>query len=151
MTEIVSSMGMFLIDDSLTDTSTPLKEYLDTSKLDYSLDSLKLVDQYLDKVRENIKSFTSDQHIKVIARCGAYCGEVIRKNTKKKFEWIEYDTAISLDPRIKSIGEKSIATLYILHGEGKDFSFPFSKVGKYIQNGPEDSLWGFASMILKGE
>lgn len=146
LTETIAAIGQFLIDDTDSDVPTPFKESLDSSKLDYSLESLRRVDSYLDKVRENREELSDEQFTKVILRCGAYCGEVIRKNSTKDFYWINYDTAIVADPRVKDF-EKSAYTFYVLFSEPQSFSFPLAKVGKYLDNGPEDSLYFFAVMV----
>ncbi len=148
LNKTVEAIAQFLIDDSGSDLPTPLKEFIDSAKLDYSLESLKHVDSYLDQVRNQKKNLNRDQLTKVIARAGAYCGEVVRKNSKKNFYWINYDTAVNIPPKGKFLVEKSVYTFYILFIEPEGFSFPLAKVGKYLDNGPEDSLWGFASMVL---
>ena len=90
LTKTVSAIAQFLIDDTGSDLPTPFKEFLNPTKLDYSLESLKHVDSYLDQVRKKKRKLNDDQVTKVILRCGAYCGEVIRKNSKKDFyySWI---------------------------------------------------------------
>lgn len=147
ITQDVASLAEFLINDTKSDLPTPLKEHLEPNKLDYSLESLKLIDVYLDEIRTNRNNLSEEQLVKVVARCGAYCGEVIRKLSNKKLYWISYDTAAIADPRVTSF-DKSLYTQYILFSEPNDFSFPFAKVGKYLDNGPEDSLYFFALMIL---
>lgn len=147
MTETVKAIAAFLIDDTGSDLPTPLKEHLVPKKLDYSLESLKHVDAYLDVIRKNRNTLTEDQLMKVIARCGAYCGEVVRRLSKEDLYWINYDTAIVADSRVKSF-DKSLYTFYILFAEPNNFSFPLAKVGKYLDNGPEDSLYFLAMMLL---
>ncbi|MES3032234.1 MAG: hypothetical protein V4699_03270 [Patescibacteria group bacterium] len=142
----IASVAAFLVNDSGSDLPNPLKEFLNSSKLDYSLESLKYVDSYLNEVRKNRKNLTNDQLVKVVVRCGAYCGEVVRKLSKKSLYWIDYDTAIVADPRVKSF-DKSLYTFYILFAEPMDFSFPLAKAGKYLDNGPEDSLYAFALVV----
>lgn len=147
LTETVKAMSIFLVDDTGADVPTPLKEHLNTRKLDYSLESLKCVDAYLDVVRKNRKALTEDQIVKVVLRCGTYCGEVIRRLSKKDLYWINYDTAIGINAQIMSFG-KSPDTFYILFAEPNDFSFPLAKVVKYLDNGPEDSLYFLAVALL---
>ena len=149
LTSTVAAIGMFLVDDTGSKLPTPLKEFLVPSKLDYSLESLKHVDSYLDEIRKKVirSAFTNEQLSKVVLRCGAYCGEVVRKLSKKNLYWIDYDTAVMADPRVKGF-DKSIYTFYILFAEPNDFSFPLAKVGKYLDNGPEDSLYFLAKMLL---
>ena len=145
LTETVAAIATFLIDDNGSDLPTPYKEFLSPSKLDYSIESLLHVDSYLNEVRKNIKILTNEQYIKVIVRCGAYCGEVVRKLSKKDLHWINYDSAIAIDSIVKSL-PKTVETFYILFAEPNDFSFPMSKVGKYLDNGPEESLYSLALM-----
>jgi hypothetical protein len=148
LTLSVAAIADFLIDDTGSDLSTPLKDSLDISKLDYSLESLKHVDLYLDQVRKKRKNLTDEQFTKVVVRSGAYCGEVVRKLSKSNFYWINYDSAVLANPKLKSWLEKSVYTFYILFAEPSNFSFPMAKVGKYIDNGPQDSLYYLAVMIL---
>ncbi|MCX6752356.1 MAG: hypothetical protein NTZ87_02540 [Candidatus Nomurabacteria bacterium] len=150
LSKTVVAVGQFLIEDTGSDMPTPLKEFLDPKKLDFSLESLKLVDSYLDEVRKQEKDLSEDKLIKIVLRCGAYCGEVIRKNSKKNRYWINYDHAIVIDPLVKSF-EKSVYTFYILFAEPRDFVFPLAKVGKYIENGSEDSLYFLAISILSSD
>jgi hypothetical protein len=148
VTKYVSAISLFLINDTGSDLPTPFKEKLIPSKLNYTLESLKHVDLYLDEIRKNRKKLNEEQLVKVVARCGAYCGEVIRKHSKKNHYWINYGTAVSINKTISSF-EKNLYTFYILFAEPDDFSFPFSKVGKYLEYGQEDSLYFFATMILQ--
>ena len=60
--QIVAGMASFLLDDHGSELETPLKEYLEIEKLDYSLDSLNIVDQYLEKVKENRAQLSDDQY-----------------------------------------------------------------------------------------
>src|SRR5579864_4657969 len=67
---------MFSMD--LAEDSTPGRELLDASRLDYSVESLGLVDDYLDEMRK--RKLEDQAYMKVVLRCGAYVGEVIRRN-----------------------------------------------------------------------
>lgn len=147
LTATVSAIAEFLIDDSGLNFPTPLRGNLKSSNLNYSLESLKVVDSYLDEVRNNRKNLTDEQILKIVVRCGSYCGEVIRKSSQDNLIWINYKTASAIDPKIKSFGE-SPYTFYVLFTEPNTFYFPLAKVGKYIESGPEDSLYLFASEII---
>lgn len=149
VTETVNAISQFLIDDAGSDIPTPFKEFLDSKNLDFSLESLKAVDFYLNEVRKRKVKLNQDQLIKVVARCGAYCGEVVRRNSKKNFYWITYDTATSVSQKGKFFVEKSIYTFYILFAEPENFCFPLAKVGKFLDSGSGESLWGLASMVLE--
>jgi hypothetical protein len=122
-------------------------QLLDARKLDYSVDSLKHVDEYLEKIRKDKE--VEKTWNRVVLRAGAYVGEVIRRNDKKtKWQWIDFDAAKSINPKFFSQVGKSIAVAMVLH-DGKDgFTFPLAKVEKYLENGSEDSVYSFARVIL---
>lgn len=80
--DIMADLSYALGDDKGMDSETPLKSELAIEQLNYSLESLKAVDAYLNKVRSN--KINEDEKTSVIARCGAYCGEVIKRNSKER-------------------------------------------------------------------
>jgi len=129
---------------------TPGAEYLDYGKLDYSLESLKHVNEYLKKARE-MKTIDRDWK-KVTLRAGAYVGEVIRRGSRKsKPVWIDFETAKKLSPKFFTGGEDELGLVFVLY-DGKDgFSFPIAKVQKFLANGPEDDVYSFASYLLRDE
>ena len=144
----IAAMAHFLVDDKGADTETPLKKYLAFDKLDYSQESLKYVDEYLEEVRKNKKDLSDTQIATIVLRCGGYCGEVIKRNSKKSFTWVTYEDAVRIDKRIKDFGpEKNIYVFSVLLEKPSSFSFPFAKIPKYIENGREDSLYFFAQVI----
>ncbi|MDX1957191.1 MAG: hypothetical protein SFU98_01390 [Leptospiraceae bacterium] len=124
-------------------------QFLDKSKLDYSIDSLDHVNAFLDSVRLQKNSISEESLNILVLRTGAYVGEVIRKNSKtKKFVWVTFEKAASQSKTIKSFGE-SISTIAILQVEQKeDFSFPIGKVLKYIEFGKDEDLKFFAQSIM---
>ncbi len=127
----------------------PCAEFLESAQMDFGLASLGIVDQYLDRVRS--EGLEGELLIKFVLRCGAYVGEVIRQHStrSRQWHWLDYDTAQALDSRLASLG-KCLGTAAVLW-DGKDgFCFPLAKVGKYLQNGPEDSVKFFAEVLLSG-
>ena len=130
------------------DQETPTLGYqnLDAKKLDFSIDSLSHVNDYLEKVRKdkNVQANWSA----VVLRAGAYVGEVVRLNDKKtSWIWIDYNDAIKIDPVIQTYG-KSIATAAVLYDGKKGFLFPLAKAEKYLINGKEENVQFFAQVVL---
>jgi hypothetical protein len=128
---------------------TPDVQALSKEKLDFSIESLSHVEEYLDVVRKQ-KHTGKPLHILVL-RAGGYVGEVIRRHAKhKRWHWLDYAEAGKLDPDIVPLG-KTIHTAAILwdakKGGGR-FVFPLGKVMKYLQNGQEDSVKFFAEVII---
>ena len=122
------------------------REYLDTKSLDYSVASLKGVDRYLDLVRKR-PEITSVWN-KVILRCGAYVGEVARRNCdKRELHWVDYENALLVDKKSFEQMVKSVGTAVSLYSGPAWFCFPLAKVDKYLENGAEDSVYSFVSVI----
>jgi hypothetical protein len=102
-------------------------ESYDHIRLDYSVASLKQVDQILGRVHEAYARNSSSVSISGLsAEYGAYVGEVIRRNEPNAY-WTR-------DSKI--MGEKS----YPLHWNGGE-SYPFAWCSKRITSGDEDSIW----------
>ena len=136
------SMGQLLVKDP---EGTPFPKLIDPTKLNFSIESLNEVDNYLNKVRKN--NITSEK-IRIIVRCGTYLGEVIRKAEPKKFNWISYSEALKVAPSFIQLQEKSITNAFILYDSTKTLSFPLGKPYKFLQDGRGDSLIGFAKLCL---
>ncbi|ENU29443.1 hypothetical protein F991_02674 [Acinetobacter sp. CIP-A165] len=125
-------------------------ETLNPEKLDYSIESLKLIDTYLSGFRKtNLDQISHDQRFKTILRTGAYVGEVIRKNDKnRQWYWVDYETAKEINPDFFKDKDHSIGLAAVLT-DGESFIFPLNKVVKFLQNGEEDSVHFFATVTLK--
>jgi len=115
------------------------------SQLDYSVDSLKLIDSYLEAVRTQPPE--GEDMMRVILRVGAYVGEVIRRNTKKTISWLDFEEAEKMSSMVEGLG-KQAGTLTVLWTAPAGFTFPLAKVQKFLTNGPEDSTYFFASTML---
>lgn len=120
-------------------------ELLDPSKLDFSVDSLRLVDDYLEAVAARDRS--DIDYYKVVLRSGAYVGEVIRRNSSPVYHWLDYEEAVRVDPRVGSFGGKSLALMAVLWS-GTGCTFPLNKVTKFLQNGREDSTHFYAAATI---
>jgi hypothetical protein len=142
--DALNGLAHLFYDDQ--ETPTLGHQNLDVTKLDFSIESLSHVNDYLEIVRkdENVQANWSV----VVLRAGAYVGEVIRLNDKKtSWIWINYADAIKIDPKIETFG-KSIGTAALLYDGKKGFLFPLAKVEKYLNNGKEDNVKFFAEVIL---
>lgn len=124
-------------------------ELLDRPRLDFSVDSLRLVDDYLEAVATRDRSDGETQVI--VLRSGAYLGEVIRRNSSARvYHWLDYDEALRVDPRVGSFGGKSLALMAVLWS-GTGFTFPLNKVTKFLQNGREDSTHFYAAATIAND
>ena len=125
-------------------------EHLDPELLDYTLDSLDHINEYLSKVRE--KADIVKDWNKVVLRCGAYVGEVIRHcSTEHTFHWLDYNDALILGKDLLDRYNYSIAPAAVLYRETRWFCFPLAKVEKYLEHGAEHNVKSFAKVILRQE
>ena len=64
-------------------------------ELNFSYDSLKIVDQYLLEVRKtDLDKLSNEQFARIVVRAGAYVGETIKRNDKsKQWNWVNFENA----------------------------------------------------------
>lgn len=133
---------------SFPENPTYHSDFLNPDLLNYSIESLDHVDDYLDKIRTQKE--VEEEWNKTVLRAGAYVGEVIRRSDKKeRWHWVDYETAKKIDPDGWRDFEKSIVTCAVLYQGGKSFCFPLGKVFKFLENGREDSVKLFAKVIIE--
>lgn len=125
----------------------PNIEFFDHLNMDYSIESIKHIDEYLLSIG-NYNLELDNKIIPVVVRTAAYVGESIRKNDHmKKWYWIDFETAKQKEPHFFNDIEDSLEFAAILT-DGNSQAFPLNKVIKFLQNGKEDSLYFFAMTML---
>lgn len=146
--EMLKSLAFLLISDP---DGVPYGNNLEISKLDFSIDSLKIIDKFLLLVKKN-KTKIGDKEIeKIILRVGAYLGEVIRKKNPKRFVWISYNEGSKLGDFLGKY-EKSLLTGYLIYDlENKNFLFVLNKVYNFLSFGKSESIWSFAKLIWEDD
>ncbi len=120
-------------------------DFLKNKELDFSYDSLKIVDQYLLEVRKTeLDKLSNEQFTRIVVRAGAYVGETIRRNDKsKQWNWVDFENAQKINSKFFNDSEKSLSYAAVLT-DGQQFTFPLNKVIKFLNNGEEDSLYFYA-------
>ena len=120
-------------------------DFLKNKELDFSYDSLKIVDQYLLEVRKTeLDKLSNEQFTRIVVRAGAYVGETIRRNDKsKQWNWVDFENAQKINPQFFNDSDKSLSYAAVLT-DGQQFTFPLNKVMKFLNNGEEDSLYSYA-------
>lgn len=124
-------------------------ELLHPELLDYSLDSLRHLDNYLDAIYIDLPP---DENLyRVVLRAGSYAGEVIRRQSSlTEFHWTTFRDAAPLSSQLKKQG-MHLGTVGVLWASRDVVCLPLGRVCRYIANGPEESLFGFASALLSAE
>ena len=105
------------------------------------------MDEHLERMRG--RALEGRDLLRFILRAGAYVGEVIRRHTPppRQWHWLQFEDAAAIDPRLADLG-KGLGTVAVLWDGTDGFTFPVGKVGKFLQNGPEDSVRFFAQVII---
>lgn len=140
-----SDLSLMLTQDD--EHPTYMRELLRREELDFSLESLKQLDEYLEVLHHNPPEGTD--FMRLALRCGAYVGEVMRKQLPGTFHWVTHEEAAKYSKFIAE-AERSVATCGILWENNESMSFPLGKVCKYLENGNEDSVYFFAKVLLDG-
>lgn len=124
---------------------------LDRSKLDYSVASLKVVDKYLEYLHKKRPRELGREWVRAILWGGAYVGEVIRRNAPRPYDWIDFDEFIREYPEITQLlgDEKGLAICALLTAGGGGFTLPINKMIRFIDDGPADSVWFYASCEVR--
>jgi len=148
--EALSELGqMFASPELVADDPTPGSELLDTSRLDFTVESLGFVDDYLHQIRNRNLDEGGDDYYKLVLRCGAYVGEVILRNAKgRTFHWLDYKGALKINKSIADFGE-GLGSAAALWDSDSGLWFPLAKVQKFLDNGREDSVQFFAKVIIE--
>ncbi len=142
--EEYSDFSLMLTQDE--ENPTFKHELLNPKKLDFSLESLRHIDEYLEYIHKNTPE--GNDFLRLVLRCGAYVGEVMRKHSSKEIHWVSYEEAEKHSESIRKFGYTVASAGILWHGP-ESMSFPLAKVCKFIENGNEDSVYSFAKVLLE--
>lgn len=124
-------------------------EKLSKHDLNYSLNSLILIDTYLSEVRLQCSSYTRTDFENTGMAAGCYLGEVIRRNSPKNYRWVNYDDYFpnrsNLLKVIEDMGDdpKCLGTLAVLVSS-KDMTMPINKVLRCLEEEFQESTFEYA-------
>ncbi len=141
----MSEIAIMLFDNPKDETFW--NQYFDKEKLDFSIESLLHLNDYLDRIR-------TDERVEltwntIVLRCGAYVGEVLRNHSERHLEWIDYQTFIKVrNEEAKSLPDV-IGTSMVLWDKQKFYIFPLAKIEKYLKQGAENNLHLYAKVLIE--
>lgn len=119
-------------------------EQLDQDQLDLSLESLRVVDRYLNYLYQHRANLLAAEWHNTVLYAGAYVGEVIRNETDNHFQWVDYDEYVPLHPELKQmIPDRTTPTCAFLVDDER-MSMPLNKIARYIDEGSQHSVHYFA-------
>ena len=114
--------------------------------LDYSIESLSAVDDYLEAVHQSPGS--EEDTFRAALRSGAYVGEVLRQAFPSEIHWLQYDNAEGAINAATNGAGKQLSTLGVLAREPGGLSFPIGKTVKFLGMGREESTKFFVEAML---
>ena len=139
----------------------PVPDRLDILGLDFSVQSLGLIDRYLEEVRQHFSrkrlkgqsiydAVPASSEYVLLLRLGAYLGEVIRKHSTNTVEWITHADVLRLSADYAVwLGDKpTLSTAFALQNTNIGLTMPLNKVFKFLVNGSEDSLESYARVAI---
>lgn len=94
-------------------------------ELEYDSNSIKFLEGFIERIKIN---FEKEERDGLITSCGAFLGETIIKNYGG--EWEEDSNGVTC-----------------IKFDDKNVAYPFAKVEKQFENGLEDSVYYFFSVI----
>lgn len=127
----------------------PNREKLVSTKLDWSLESLKAVDAYLEYLHNNKSTLSGDDFSKASILAGAYVGEVIIKLSNEGHHWSHFSEYAKKHPKILNIISEDFYTQYLLVNKEGAMALPINKIARFIDEGPENSLYFYSVAELK--
>ncbi len=148
----IAEVANFFAGRIVGDTDVLHPEALDRRRLDFSLESLKAVDEWLEHLYAAGVNPNSREAAETVIWAGAYVGEVIRRNAKLQYRWIRYEEYMASQPeRLRNVIPYSFGTQFILAAGGDTMTLPINKVGRWLDEGPENNLHYYASGDISRE
>jgi hypothetical protein len=143
--EKLISIAELFMDDP--EEATLGQAIIDRKLYDFSLESLEHLEQFLIDVQGEPAS--EDEWAGLALRCGAYTGEVIRRNSKSgRYNWLDYSDAAQIDSSLAKLG-KSLGTFFSLYNAPNTFWFPIARIEKFLNGGSEYGLLAFAEVAIQ--
>lgn len=123
----------------------PFSEALEREALDYSLESLHAIDRYLDHLHAHADELEDQPYTNAVLAAGCYVGEVLRRRTGDRYEWVNYADYFPHQPGLSHIPEGPGTAAVLVSPDGRSMRMPLNKVARYIADGPEDSTHFFVA------
>ena len=129
------AMPRLLFTGGPADVEVALPECLVLSKLDFSLESLHVIDQYLNDVHDNEQNVAGLSLLTTIWATALYVGEIIRRETPaRQFEWVTIGEDLSTTGTTTS-NHSDVGTVRALRARDGEMCMPSRAVLRVILRG----------------
>ena len=125
-------------------------EALNRTALDYSLESLHLLDKYLDVLHRRANEIEDETYTNTVVGAGSYLGEVVRRNAQREYRWSNYDNYFATRQNLTKIIPECLGTSAILVvPDTESMTLPLNKIVRYIDEGPDNNTHYYAAVEIK--
>ncbi len=147
----METMQRLLIDGGPTPDDIVLPERLDRSQLDFSFESLRLVDQYLNVVHEHEQNSTGSSLLTTIWVMSLYIGEIIRRAASaRQYQWVTIGDESPASGGTTST-QVDLGSLKALRAQDGELCLPSRAVLRVILRGRKArSVYSFACGAIEG-
>jgi hypothetical protein len=127
----------------------PLAAQLPREQLDYSLASLRPLDDYLAQVRQHGADVPAQELERLVDAAGAYLGEVIRGNTPdaSQWQWMNYDDMVRAHPAFARQRPRARDFLGFLDS-AECTTYPLATVSALLADARAETLHDYARKLL---
>ena len=122
---------------------------IDVAGLDYSLESLHLLDRYLEVVRNGRANLPQQTYTNTVLAAGCYLGETIRKNAPRTYTWRKYADYFPSYPKLMELVPEGLGSSAVLVAENGAMTMPLNKIIRFIEEGPENNTHFYASAEVR--
>ena len=119
-------------------------ERLDRSALDYSVESVKALDEWLKAASEAVDTASEADYNNTVLSAGCYVGETIRRNSSAVYEWRDHAEYFEEHPQLASVFPYGLGTAAVL-ARSEGMTLPINKVLRLLHEGPENNLHFYVS------
>lgn len=142
MHDVVSLIPAYLdvfLGHASVEYGLPMEDSIPRSKMDFTVNSLKQLDGYLQVLHDNREAISEQQITNIALAAGAYLGEVIRRNAHRKYQWLNYQAYFQTQPEKQGLFPYCTGTSALLAASNTAMTLPINKVLRFIDEGPENS------------
>jgi hypothetical protein len=126
----------------------PLVALLARDKLDFSVQSLSWLDQYLAQLAFRLGQLSDQECTDAILGAGAYLGETIRGNMPDPghWQWLTYEQAARRDPEFAQSRPREFLMLAILDSDAQ-MAYPFAHVAAILEGRATGTALAYARQL----
>lgn len=125
----------------------PLDDEVPRLQLDFSLNSLRYLDSYLVRVRDQSGKLPEQTEMNLVVLAGAYLGEVVRSSAPTQWLWEPYDDYARAHPGFAERRPRQAIMMALLDSP-EESAYPLANVAAILRGAPAQSCHEFAVNLV---